>query len=61
MIKVKQDVIEPLEEDCAEFKYTNKTMHEKFVIVDDEYMINSSANFSGGAITRYSENFISNY
>ena len=59
MIKVKQDVIEPLEEDCAEFKYTNKTMHEKFVIVDDEYMINSSANFSGGAITRYSENFIS--
>lgn len=59
MVKVKQDIIEPLEENCAEFKYTNKTMHEKFVVVDDEYVINSSANFSGGAITRYSESFIS--
>jgi phosphatidylserine/phosphatidylglycerophosphate/cardiolipin synthase-like enzyme len=59
LIMVKKDDIIPLEEDCAEFKYTNKTMHEKFVIVDDEYVINSSANFSGGAISRYSESFIS--
>lgn len=59
LIMVKKDVIVPLEKDCAEFKYSNKTMHEKFVIVDDEYVINSSANFSGGAITRYSESFIS--
>jgi len=59
MVMVKKDIIKLLDEDCAEFKYTNKTMHEKFVIVDDEYMINTSANFSGGAISRYSENFIS--
>lgn len=59
MVMKKKSIIEPLEDNCAEFKYTNKTMHEKFVIVDDEYMINSSANFSGGAITRYSESFVS--
>ena len=42
----------------AEFKVAVKDMHEKFTLVDDIKLINTSANFSWGARTRYSENFI---
>jgi phosphatidylserine/phosphatidylglycerophosphate/cardiolipin synthase-like enzyme len=33
-------------------------MHEKFALIDGEYLVNSSANMSGGAKTKYSENFV---
>ena len=42
----------------AEFKVAIKDMHEKFSLIDDITLINTSANFSLGARTRYSENFI---
>ncbi|RZF21896.1 hypothetical protein DAY19_09405 [Halobacteriovorax vibrionivorans] len=41
-------------------KVSVKNMHEKFSIVDDVWAFNSSANLSGGAKSRYSENFIFN-
>ncbi|EPZ49763.1 PLD-like domain protein [Bacteriovorax sp. BAL6_X] len=41
-------------------KFAYKKMHEKFSIVDDKWAFNSSANLSGGAKSRYSENFIFN-
>lgn len=41
-------------------KFAYKKMHEKFSIVDDKWSYNSSANLSGGAKSRYSENFIFN-
>jgi phosphatidylserine/phosphatidylglycerophosphate/cardiolipin synthase-like enzyme len=47
-----------LEELGAQIKSANQNMHEKFVIVDDVTLINSSANFSNGAKSKYSENFI---
>lgn len=42
----------------AAFKIAPRNMHEKFTIVDGEYLVNSSANMSGGAKTKYSENFV---
>ena len=50
--------IEKLERLGAEFKVAIKDMHEKFTLVDDKKLVNTSANFSWGARTRYSENFI---
>lgn len=40
------------------FKQAPRNMHEKFVIVDNESLVNSSANMSNGAKTSYSENFV---
>ncbi len=42
----------------ASFKIAPRNMHEKFAIIDGTYLINSSANMSGGAKTKYSENFV---
>ncbi len=42
----------------ADVKIAKMNMHEKFIIVDDQWLMNSSANMSGGAKSRYSENFI---
>lgn len=42
----------------AAFKVAPRNMHEKFVIVDGTYIVNSSANMSNGAKTKYSENFV---
>lgn len=42
----------------AEVKIAKMNMHEKFLIVDDEFLLNTSANLSGGAEKKYSENFI---
>ncbi len=50
--------IEKLEAAGAEVKIAKQNMHEKFVIVDGKWMVNSSANMSGGAKTRYSEAFV---
>ncbi|MBL6989204.1 MAG: phosphatidylserine/phosphatidylglycerophosphate/cardiolipin synthase family protein [Bacteriovoracaceae bacterium] len=50
--------VKKLEAKGAEFKIAFQNMHEKFVLVDDEYLINSSANMSRGAKSRYSESFI---
>lgn len=40
------------------FKVAPRNMHEKFILVDGETLINSSANMSNGAKTKYSENFV---
>ncbi len=61
LIKKKKNDIIPLLKSCAMFKYTDKTMHEKFVVVDDRFAVNTSANFSGGAVNKYSENFVFAY
>ncbi|MBG08203.1 MAG: hypothetical protein CME68_05555 [Halobacteriovoraceae bacterium] len=50
--------IEALELLGAEFKVAIKDMHEKFTLVDDKKLVNTSANFSWGARTKYSENFV---
>jgi phosphatidylserine/phosphatidylglycerophosphate/cardiolipin synthase-like enzyme len=42
----------------ASFKVAPRNMHEKFTIVDGTYLVNASANMSGGAKTKYSENFV---
>lgn len=42
----------------AAFKIAPRNMHEKFAVIDGEYLVNSSANMSGGAKTKYSENFV---
>ena len=47
-----------LEREGARIKIAPRNMHEKFVIIDEETLINSSANFSLGARTKYSENII---
>jgi phosphatidylserine/phosphatidylglycerophosphate/cardiolipin synthase-like enzyme len=51
-------VAKELEELGAFVKIAKMNMHEKFVLVDNEFVVNSSANMSGGAKSRYSENFI---
>jgi phosphatidylserine/phosphatidylglycerophosphate/cardiolipin synthase-like enzyme len=61
LIEKKKDDILPLLKSCAMFKYSNKTMHEKFVVVDDRFAVNTSANYSTGAVSQYSENFIFAY
>ena len=50
--------IEKLEAAGAEVKIAKQNMHEKFIIVDGIWMVNSSANMSSGAKTRYSEAFV---
>lgn len=52
------DVVPKLEKLGAEFKIAAMNMHEKFSLVDDVAVVNTSANFSGGAKNKYSENFI---
>lgn len=52
------DSVAKLEALGAEFKWAPLNMHEKFTLVDDEYIINTSANFSGGAKNKYSEAMI---
>ncbi len=42
----------------ASFKMAPRNMHEKFALIDGEYLVNSSANMSNGAKTKYSENFV---
>ena len=49
------DSVAKLEALGAEFKWAPMNMHEKFTLVDDEFVINTSANFSGGARNKYSE------
>lgn len=51
-------VVPKLEALGAEFKISPLNMHEKFTLIDDETIINTSANFSGGAKNKYSENMI---
>lgn len=41
-----------------EVKVAVKSMHEKFIIIDRKHVINTSANMSAGAKTRYAESFI---
>lgn len=54
-----KETIEELEASgCVEVRKTAKTMHEKFVIVDDRFLVNSSANFSSGAKYKYNESFV---
>ena len=40
------------------FKIAPRNMHEKFVVVDSQILVNSSANMSNGAKVSYSENFV---
>lgn len=49
------DSVAKLEALGAEFKWAPMNMHEKFTLVDDEFLVNTSANFSGGAKSKYSE------
>lgn len=51
-------VVPKLEALGAEFKISPLNMHEKFTLIDDETVVNTSANFSGGAKNKYSENMI---
>jgi phosphatidylserine/phosphatidylglycerophosphate/cardiolipin synthase-like enzyme len=50
--------IAELEAKGAMFKKAKIQLHEKFVLADSTYLVNSSANMSGGAKTKYSENFV---
>ena len=45
----------------AEFKRAKHNMHEKFVLIDDRVLVNSSANMSTGAKNKYSENYVFHY
>jgi phosphatidylserine/phosphatidylglycerophosphate/cardiolipin synthase-like enzyme len=47
-----------LEAAGAEVKIAKQNMHEKFLLVDGKNLVNSSANMSAGAKTRYSEAFV---
>ena len=47
-----------LEAAGAEVKIAKQNMHEKFLLVDGKTLVNSSANLSSGAKTRYSEAFV---
>jgi phosphatidylserine/phosphatidylglycerophosphate/cardiolipin synthase-like enzyme len=42
----------------AMFKMAKMNMHEKFVLIDSQKFVNTSANMSGGAKKRYAEDFI---
>ena len=42
----------------VQIKIAPINMHEKFVLVDNRFLVNSSANMSTGARTRYAENFV---
>ncbi len=55
----KSKAIEELDKmDCVDIKIPSKTMHEKFVIVDDRFAMNSSGNFSSGARDSYNESTV---
>ncbi|MDA9793381.1 phospholipase D-like domain-containing protein, partial [Bacteriovoracaceae bacterium] len=51
-------VVAELEAKGAMFKRAKIELHEKFVLVDGVRLLNSSANMSGGAKHKYSENFV---
>lgn len=53
-----KNMVQDLEEEGAYFKVAFHNMHEKFVLVDDKFIMNTSANMSNGARKRYSENFV---
>lgn len=53
-----ESVVPKLEASGAEFKISPLNMHEKFTLIDDEVVVNTSANFSNGAKTKYSENMV---
>ncbi len=53
-----QASVAALETKGAEVKIAPMNMHEKFSVIDDETVINTSANFSGGAKNKYSENVV---
>ena len=53
--------IKKLEAQGAQFKVSPQNMHEKFFIIDDQVVINSSANLSNGAKKNYSENIVFHY
>lgn len=42
----------------VEVRFTHKTMHHKFAVVDKQVLINGSGNWSRGAAERYSENTV---
>jgi phosphatidylserine/phosphatidylglycerophosphate/cardiolipin synthase-like enzyme len=42
----------------VQIKIAPINMHEKFVLVDNRFLVNSSANMSTGARTKYAENFV---
>lgn len=46
------------ESSCVEFRGAHRKLHEKFVIVDDQFLVNSSANFSTKAASTFNETFI---
>jgi phosphatidylserine/phosphatidylglycerophosphate/cardiolipin synthase-like enzyme len=50
------DRAEAYEEIGVEVRWTHKTMHHKYAIVDGSTLINGSGNWSRGAAERYSEN-----
>ena len=52
------DYAKALELSGGAVKIATMNMHEKFFIVDERVLINTSANLSGGAKSKYSENFI---
>lgn len=56
-----QTTVEELQKIGVKVKVSTKDMHEKFVIVDDRLVMNTSGNFSSGAQNKYSENMIFHY
>ena len=50
--------VKKLELKGAHFKVSPINMHEKFVLVDDHFLMNTSANMSTSAEKNYSENFV---
>ena len=58
LVKKKAASIEHLESVGVEFKQAFQNMHEKFAVIDGEFLMNTSANYSNGAKNSYSENFV---
>lgn len=52
------DKVAKLEKLGAMFKQAKHNMHEKFILVDSDKLINSSANMSSGAKKKYAEDFV---
>lgn len=53
-----KDYSREIEENGGFVKIATMNMHEKFFIIDEDYVINGSANLSTSAKTKYSENII---
>lgn len=53
-----KDYAKEIEENGGFVKIAPMNMHEKFFIIDEEFLINGSANLSTSAKTKYSENII---